>query len=481
MTREKRYERLKDLLAARIAQGVYRPGDRLPSVRQWCREQGVSMTTAQASFAALEADGLIEARPRSGYFVAEARAAAPAPRVSRPEQRPVRVSRWEQVQSLVVGGASHHVIAHGMPDLRAPTLRPLRRLLATHQRDSASATFGYDRLAGDPALRQQITHLMSQGGALRQADDVIVTTGAQEALAIALRILCQPGDVIAVDSPAFYGAMQMLEARGLQALEIPTDAQRGISLEALELALERWPVKAILITPTCNNPLGYSMPEERKRALLALARRHDVAIIEDDVYGDLAYDAPRPRLLASEDSDGRVLTCSSFSKTLLPGLRLGWLAPGRYRDRALHEKYVSTGCSATLAQAAVAEFIVRGHHARHLAAMRRQYRRQAGHMRCWVQQAFPPGTRVSDPRGGFMLWVELPEAFDSLALNAHLQEHGLGVAPGPLFSASGKYGHCLRLNFSSPMSDSIETAVRTIGRLAGEQLQRREPRASTPA
>ena len=473
MSRAKRYEQLRDLLAERIHQGVYRCGDKLPSVRQWCQEQGVSMTTAQACFAALEAEGMIEARPRSGYFVATPANDTPLPQRSRPEQRPVLVSRWKQVQPLVAGSAPHqplHALANGLPDLRAKTLLPLQRLLTQSQRQASLTQFAYDSLAGDAEFRRQITHLMSHSGCMRHIDDVIVTTGCQEALAIALRLLTQSGDVVAVDSPAFYGAMQMLEARGLKALEIPTDAEHGISLGALELALEQWPVKAIMVTPTCNNPLGYSMDDERKRALVELARRYDVAIIEDDVYGDLAYAAPRPRSIAAFDEDGRVLLCSSVSKTLLPGLRLGWLAPGRYRDRALHEKYVSTGSSATLAQGSVAEFMARGHHARHLSAMRNQYRLQRDQMRTWVHQYFPEGTRVSAPSGGFMLWLELPEGFDSITLNRRLAEHRLEIAPGPLFSASGKYQHCLRLNFASPLNDETHAAIRIIGDCARAQL-----------
>ncbi|ALM50922.1 PLP-dependent aminotransferase family protein [Halomonas huangheensis] len=477
MPRVKRYEQLRDLLVERIDQGIYRCGDRLPSVRQWCQEQGVSMTTAQACFAALEAEGLIEARPRSGYFVtAPAHTslhATPLPQRSQPEQRPVHVSRWKQVQTLVMGSAPHqsrHALANGMPDLRAATLLPLQRLLGQSQRDASMSHFAYDNLAGDEELRRQITLLMSHSGCMRHVDDVIITTGCQEALAIALRLLTEPGDVVAVDSPAFYGAMQMLEARGLKALEIPTDAEHGISLGALELALEQWPVKAIMVTPTCNNPLGYSMSNERKQALVEMASRYDVAIIEDDVYGDLAYTAPRPHSIAAFDGEGRVLLCSSMSKTLLPGLRLGWLAPGRYRDRALHEKYVSTGSSSTLAQSAVAEFMARGHHARHLTAMRRQYRLQRDQMRGWIQQYFPEGTRVSVPSGGFMLWLELPDGFDSIALNQRLAEHQLGIAPGPLFSASGKYRHCLRLNYASLLNDSTHAAIATIGECAKAQL-----------
>ncbi len=221
-------------------------------------------------------------------------------------------------------------------------------------------------------------------------DDLIITTGCHEALSAALRAICQPGDIVAVDSPSFHGVMQALKGFGLKALELPTDPLTGINLEALEMALEQWPIKAIQLTPTCNNPLGYVMPETNRRALLELAQRYDLAIIEDDIYGDLAYRYPRPRTIKSFDEDGRVLLCSSFSKTLVPGLRIGWIAPGRYLQRVLHMKYMSTGMSAQLPQLALAEFIGEGQYQPHLRRMRSQYARGRERRRPGSASTSPP-------------------------------------------------------------------------------------------
>ncbi|KAF1053922.1 MAG: HTH-type transcriptional regulator NorG [Stenotrophomonas maltophilia] len=201
----------------------------------------------------------------------------------------------------------------------------------------------YDSLQGSQPLREQITRLLLDSGCHVPPSEIVITTGCQEALSITLRAVCQPGDIVAIDSPSFHGAMQALKAHGLKALEIPTDPVQGVSLEALELAMEQWPVKVILLTPNCNNPLGYIMPDERKRALLRLAQRYDAAILEDDVYGDLAYAYPRPRTIKSFDSDDRVILTSSFSKTVAPGLRTGWVVPGRYLERILHFKYIASG------------------------------------------------------------------------------------------------------------------------------------------
>ncbi|MBF3201208.1 PLP-dependent aminotransferase family protein, partial [Pseudomonas aeruginosa] len=226
--------------------------------------------------------------------------------------------------------------------------------LARLNRHADARALAYDGIHGSPLLREEVARLLVDSGCRATASDVVITTGCHEALSVSIRAVCEPGDIVAVESPSFHGAMQSLKGLGMKALEIPTDPVNGISLEALELALEQWPIKAIQVTPNCNNPLGYIMPESRKRALLALAQRYDVAIIEDDVYGDLAYTYPRPRTIKSYDDDGRVLLCGSFSKVLAPGLRIGWMVPGRYADRVLHMKYISTGASALQPQLAIA-------------------------------------------------------------------------------------------------------------------------------
>ncbi|WP_136068712.1 aminotransferase-like domain-containing protein [Modicisalibacter radicis] len=477
----KRYEEVAAALRRSIEQGQYGVGARLPSIRSVCRDFRVSVSTAQEAYRRLEDAALIEARPRSGYYVLPSQMPTVLPSVTRPAQRPLDVSQWDQVLELVGMPRDTGVmmLGRGIPDLESATLKPLSRLLAGLHRHAEMHELNYDSLAGSLELRRQIVRLVTASGCLLHPDDVLITTGCQEALSIAIRTLTAPGDVVAVDSPSFYGTMQILKANGLKALEIPTDPQTGISLEALELALEQWPIRAIQVTPTCNNPLGYTMPEPRKRALVALAQRFDVAIIEDDIYGDLAFSTPRPKTLKAFDDDGRVLLCSAFSKTLSPGLRVGWIAPGRYRDQAMHMKYVSTGASATLPQLAVAEFIAKGHYERHLREMVRQYQRHRDTMLGWVKRHFPAGTGVSYPQGGFLLWLELPAGVDCVRLNERLAAARIRIAPGSLFSASGKYRHCLRLNYASPMTADMAGAIRVVGAtvttMVTEAIALREP------
>jgi len=466
------YVNLAELLGTRIEQGFYRPGDRLPSVRALSIEHGVSLSTVQQAYRMLEDNGLATPKPKSGYFVPVSRELPELPAVGRPAQRPVDISQWDQVLELIRAVPRKDVVqlGRGMPDITTPTLKPLLRGLAQLSRRQDMPGLYYDNIHGNLGLREQIARLMLDSGCQLSPGDLVVTTGCHEALSTSIRSICEPGDIVAVDSPSFHGAMQTLKGLGMKALEIPTDPLTGISLQALELALEQWPIKAIQLTPNCNNPLGYIMPESRKRGLLTLAQRFDVAIIEDDVYGELSYTYPRPRTIKSFDEDGRVLLCSSFSKTLAPGLRIGWVAPGRYLERVLHMKYISTGSTAPQPQIAIAEFLKSGHFEPHLRRMRSQYQRNRDAMIDWVTRYFPAGTRASRPQGSFMLWVELPEGFDTLKLNRVLLDQGVQIAVGSIFSASGKYRNCLRMNYAAKPTAQIEDAVRKVGAAAIQLL-----------
>ncbi|MBB2494079.1 aminotransferase-like domain-containing protein [Aquipseudomonas ullengensis] len=466
------YLNLAELLGDRIEQGLYRPGDRLPSVRALSQEHGVSLSTVQQAYRHLEDQGLATPRPKSGYFVPASRQVPALPEISRTAQRPVEVSQWDQVLEQVSSAPDERTIqlGRGRPDISVPTLKPLLRSLSRLSRRQDLSGLTYGSIYGDRSLREQVSRLLLDSGCQIAADEIIITTGCHEALSAAIRAICEPGDIVAVDSPSFHGVMQALKGFGMKALELPTDPLTGISLEALELALEQWPIKAIQLTPTCNNPLGYIMPEANKRALLTLAQRYDVAIIEDDVYGDLAYRYPRPPTIKSFDEDGRVLLCSSFSKTLAPGLRIGWIAPGRYRDRVLHMKYMGTGSTAQLPQMALAEFIAGGHYEPHLRRMRAQYQRSRDLMIEWISRYFPASVKISQPQGSFMIWVELPEGFDSHRLNRELRAHGVQIATGSIFSASGKFRNCLRMNYAAKPTATVEQAVRTVGELAAQLL-----------
>ncbi|WP_058910480.1 PLP-dependent aminotransferase family protein [Entomohabitans teleogrylli] len=472
-----RYQHLANILAQRIEQGLYRSGEKLPSVRNLSQEHGVSISTVQQAYQQLEMLQLIVPQPRSGYFVAPRKAQPPVPSMSRPVQRPVEVTQWDQVLALLYGRGEKGLITlgSGSPDVSQASLKPLWREMNRVIQHNVIDVLNYDELYGRRELREQISRLMLDSGTRVGPDDIVITNGCHGALSAALLSVCKPGDIVAVESPSFHGTMQMLRGFGIKAIEIPTDASTGISVEALELALEQWPIKGVILVPDCNNPLGFIMPEARKKALLSLARRHDIVIFEDDIYGELATDYPRPRTIQSFDIDGRVLLCSSFTKTIAPGLRVGWIVPGRYLDRVLHMKYVVTGTTVPSTQMAVAAFIRDGHYHRHVRRMRQIYRRNMETMTCWVRQYFPCGICVTRPQGGFMLWVELPENVDMIAASQQLREMKIQVAPGSLFSAAGKYRNCLRLNCALVLGEPVRAAVKQIGEVLNGMLDQAPP------
>ncbi len=470
MAADKLYERVARQLAGQMDQGLYRPGDRLPGVRRLAHQFGVSISTIVQAQRLLEDDGRIEARPRSGWYVrAQPWPRPEPPAISRPTVRPVPVTGQELVLRLVQAANEPDLVQLGAavpaPDF-LPT-RAIQRALAAAARAGGTNLATYQFPPGCPELRRQIARRMADAGCQVAPDEVVVTSGCQEALILALRAVAAPGDVVAIESPSFYGLLQAIDSLGLKALEIPTDPATGISLEALELALEKWPVRACALTANFSNPLGGIMPVEKKRALVALLARHEIPLIEDDIYGDLGFDGERPPALRAFDETGGVIYCASFSKTLSPGLRLGWMLPGRWREQVEYLKYVTSLAAPTLSQRAVADFLHHGGYDRHLRQVRGAYARQVAVVSRAVGRYFPVGTRITRPHGGFVIWVELPAAIDALELCRRALERRISVAPGPVFSASGKYRNCLRLNCAWPWNDVLDRAVMTLGRLAG--------------
>ncbi len=460
----KLYEQLFDELINRIEGGYYPVGSRLPSIRALSKERGVSISTVQEAYQRLEESGYTEVRVKSGYYV-RARGESPElPDVSRPVQRPLEVTYWDQVYHLLTGSDSDGHIAFGTakPDIHTPTLKPLLKALTNSAACTSEDFLNYSSMHGSKRLRKQIARLAVNSGCNLHPDEIIITSGCQEALMCSLRAVTEPGDIVAIDSPSFYGSTQAIKSLGLKALEIPTHPETGISIEALEMAIEQWPVKAIQVTPTCNNPLGYTMPEGRRKELLRLAQQCDLPIIEDDIYGDLYYRSPRPKTIKSFDDEGRVLLCSSFSKTIAYGLRLGWVAPGQCTDRVLHKKFISTVSSPPIQQEAVADFIENGYYERHLRVMRQQYQQARDVMIDLVKRNFPEGTKISFPQGGYILWVEFPIEVDSVKLNKLLESRNISIAPGVIFSASGKYRNFIRMNFSRVPDEKIKTALKAV-------------------
>jgi DNA-binding transcriptional MocR family regulator len=459
-------------MEALIERGTFAPGARLPSVRGLSRQWQVSISTVLAAYRLLEDRGVIEARPQSGYYATSRfPEAAEEPEISRPALGPTEVSVGEVVMMVVRDTRDPSLVQLGaaVPDPVFLPVAKLNRLLAATARRQGNAAAGYDPPPGCEALRIQIARRALTAGCALTPHEIVTTSGCQEALLLCLRGLCRPGDTVAVESPTYYGLLQALEVLGLRAVEIPSHPRDGISLEALHYALETSPIRACLVISNFSNPLGSCMPDEKKRQLVAMLARCEVPLIEDDIYGDLYFGSERPKVAKAFDRKGLVLLCSSFSKTLSSGYRVGWVAPGRFQAEIERQKFVNTLATATLPQMAIAEFLEVGGYDRHLRSVRRAYARQVAQMGQAVSRVFPPGTRVTRPAGGFLLWVEMPLEVDSLQLYERALQSGITLTPGPLFSATGKYRHCVRLN-AAYWSPGVEAAVVQLGRIAHELL-----------
>lgn len=465
-----RYEKLASELAGLIVDGVLGHGDRLPSVRRLAKERRLSVSTVVQAFRQLEDRGMVEARPQSGYFVRPLRPAGTGLSVHSTPEVPRPVDITERLVRVLQAGTRPGVapLAAALP---APELLPvaaLQRLYAGVARRMPRLLEGGSHINMDePALvRQLVRRSLSWGGPLA-ADEIIITNSCTEALGLCLRAVAKPGDTVAVESPAYYLMLQLLESLGLKALEIPTDPRDGLSVEALELATRNGGVAACLLVPNASNPLGSVMPDARKRLLATLTATRGVAVIEDDLYGDLHFGTQRPWPIKAFDVAGNVMLCASFSKSLSPALRLGFVAAGRRRSAVALQKTITSGATNPITQNVLAEYLESSAYERHLRRLRRSFEHQVACMRAAVHRFFPPGTRVSQPQGGFVLWVELPTGCDASAIYEEAIAERLAFVPGELFSASGMYRNCLRLNCGNPHTPEIDDAVRRLGGIIG--------------
>jgi DNA-binding transcriptional MocR family regulator len=301
-------------------------------------------------------------------------------------------------------------------------------------------------------------------------DDLVVTSGACEAVHLCLMAVTRPGDVVAVESPAYYGVLQTLEAMGLRVLEVPCHPDTGMDLDALAERLGSPRVAAVLAVPSFSNPLGSCMPDAAKERLVRLLSSRGIPLVEDDVFGELAFGPARPKPAKAFDTDGTVMLCSSFSKTVAPGYRVGFAAPGRFRERVEVLKFATSVATSALPQRAIARFLAGGGYERHLRTLRDRLAQIEARTASVVAESFPEGTRVSSPKGGCFLWVELPGSVDAMALYARALDAGVNISPGPIFSASGGHRSCIRLSCSAPWTPAIDGAIRLVGRLASRMM-----------
>lgn len=460
------YQQIADSVAKLISDGVLRPGERTPSLRAVCQQHGVSMSTAVQAFVELESRGLVEPRHKSGFFIK--RPAAAILDLPSPPRVPMSGSLGNLHASLFDAVASANLIPLGgaVPGADVlPTVK-LNRLLADKARNAGARGVMYDLPPGSEALRRQISKRMMKGGAVVAPSEIITTCGATEALLLCLRAVTKPGDVVAVESPTYFGILHVLEALALRALEIPTDPQGGMRLDVLERVLKDQRVDTCIVLPAFSNPLGASMSDDNKQRLVAMLKEREIPLIEDDVFGELPFGPRRSRTCKAFDDSGLVLFCSSFSKTLAPGYRVGWTAPGRFYHEVRMAKLTHTLATATLPELAIASFLSGGGYDHWLRSVRAIYKENVARARHAILEAFPAGTTVTAPQGGFLLWVTMPPKVDALQLYDLALAKGISIAPGHMFSLEPRYTDCIRISCGERWGPRIEGAIRTLGELA---------------
>ncbi len=465
-----RYEWVAIKISDMIENGTYRPGERIPSIRDLSRQLRVSINTVMEAYSQLENQGVIEARPQSGYYV--------RCRLLEPETTPIKALDKDDItpNSVSFGDVSLQVMRNvsnvslvqlggGVPNPDLLPVDKLNRMLAAESRRFRIQSVTCASTQGTKRLRVQISRRLLEAGCALDPDDIIITSGCREALMLSLQALCSPGDTVAVGSPVYYPFLDTIQWMGLKVLEIPSTHKDGINIDVLEYAIKNNQVRVCMNIANFNNPVGALMSDENKRKLVALLTKHDIPLIEDDVFGDLCFGRTRPSAAKSFDEQGLVLYCSSFSKTIAPGYRIGWVSPGRFYQKIEKLKALFNIATASPTQLAITEFLTNGGYDHHLRKIRRIYAKQVAQMREGVGRYFPPGTRVTNPAGGFLLWVEMPGKIDALKLYEAALHKGISIAPGSIFTTGNKYKNFIRLN-AAFWSEKIEQSLETLGEVA---------------
>ncbi|MFC3625808.1 PLP-dependent aminotransferase family protein [Vogesella amnigena] len=469
MAQESLYMRLVSEWTTMMQRGVLQPGQKMPSVRKACEQYQVSPATILSAYRLLEERGLVEARPQSGFYV-RAQTRLPLPHMRRQSGTVATGDEvLDNIELVLAAQQQPGYLDLSMASPRGSDFYPTSRLksiLGKLTREQPELATDYSYPPGSLALREQVARRALAWGVALTADDIVTTNGCTEALQLALRTVCKHGDTIGLESPTYFLLLPLLKSLGLKVIEIPTHPTTGLSLDALELLLSEGRLNAIVAMPTVHNPLGATMPLENKKRLAALVNEHKVPLIEDCPHADLFYGQLTPDAVKAFDRDGYVLLCGSFNKTLAPGFRTGWIAPGRYRRELTRLKFASSLSQPRLLEETLASYLQDGAYDQHLRFLRRHYQSQMSRLQDVVANYFPPGTRATSPTGGCVLWVELPGDVDSLALSRAAYAEKMLLVPGALYSPRGRYRNCLRLSCCYPWSDAYQRGLQRVAELA---------------
>ncbi len=466
------YLRLADSIEEKISKGVYRTGEKLPSIRTLRSQAGVSITTVCQAYGELEKRGLVVPRPKSGYYVKpRLNSILPLPTVRRHRVKPekVQVNVLAETMQETIDDQSMLPLGTAVPPA---DILPSKQLTASTRTVAArylkGNNIGYGSPGGLDSLRRQIAKRMSGCGVQCSEEEIIITNGCMEAITLCLRAIAGPGDTVLVESPTFVCYLQLIEDLNMMALEIPTDPEQGIDLVALAEAVNEHDAHACILNPNFQNPLGFEMATDNKKQLLKFMTERAIPIIEDDIYGELYFGNTRPSLMKSFDQEGLVLYCSSFSKNLAPDLRVGWTIPGRFTHRVQRLKFNSTIASSKLNQMIIDDFLANGHFDRHLRRMRNTIQNRLVTMARMIANYFPASTKISAPKGGYILWVQLDDKVNGFDLFHRARQEGILILPGEICSSTGGYKNCIRLSCCHPWNEKMEEGIKKLAEIIAD-------------
>jgi DNA-binding transcriptional MocR family regulator len=468
------YRRLVEEIETKIMNGTYKVGDRLPSIRKLHHKFTLSISTVYRAYTELEAMGLIEARPKSGYYVSSAILNQLQPPAFRKKPSvPRKVTLTDMVPSIVAAMNDPNMLPFGSSSIASDLLpyKAIARILKSFTTQEIKTQMGYTLTEGVFELRRQLALRMLGWMDGVSAEEIVITNGCSEALTMALKATVKPGDAIAVESPTHFGLLQLLNELGVLIVEVPTDPQRGLLVRELEKVLTRHPIKACVVIPNFHNPLGALMPDSAKKDMVELLNQHSIPLIEDAIYAGLHYGPHRPLPLKTFDRKDLVITCSSFSKTLVPGFRIGWILPGqRFLKKVRSLKASINVSTATLNQNVLARYLAENSYERHLRTLRQKLKNQTLNAARAVSTYFPSQTRLAMPQGGALLWVQLPDGIDSNTLYLKAHSRGISILPGTACSMGNQFNNCIRIGCGFPFTENMEKGIETLGRLTKKML-----------
>lgn len=465
------FESTADRIQSLIDKDLFRPGDKLPSLRRIHRDFEVSIGTVLEAYNVLSDRGIVTGREKSGFFVVRkpgAIADAPTPSNEKAVEKNVMIENL--LKKVTTPSAKKNIVSFfdAVPTVGMLPFTSLRRAVQNVSRDLSGAYMAYESSIGNTALREMIARRAVDHEVTYNANDIIITNGALEGINLCLRAVTSPGDTVLVQTPCYYGILQCIANLKLKVIEIPSDTSGVVHMDELEKVCKKSSVAACILVPNFNNPNGVTLSDETKKLLALFAKRMRVPIIEDDIYGDLCFSTRRPSTIKSYDRDGWILLVSSFSKTLAPGFRVGWCIPGRFLQRVAQLKATTNVATASLVQHAIASLLKTNAYDRHIRKTRSTLSRQVALTSQAIHTYFPEGTKISQPEGGFVLWVELPKKVNTLELQKMALDHGINFAPGTIFSNSGQYKNFLRISCNNEWTVRVEHAIRKLGQLCGK-------------